>query len=390
MRRFSSAAIVVAATFLWLGGLFALRPFQRACHAMDRVFGHWEPWAHVQNTFSDPLTQEMSHGGAPLRSFQILAGAWGAKRGAVRMVLMGNSQTLTANLAPGEAPPSGPEKTYTDHIADYYRQAGSHTLFYRLAAGGLSYEEMLWYTVYLAGRAELKPDVLLVQLNYQSLASSGIRGGMLEMLSDAAFRGRVEEIAGGTRPDCPAFAKAISDYEELQRRHNTPDADAAGATPGYRLETAVRKELGRIPGFDRRGIMKESFEAMLLRGRYYILRLSSDRKRSLGGSRVNASRAALEDLAGLCARSGIRLILFQAPTNPAVPLYATPEDDRSYHGFATSLAARHGLTLLDFEHCIPATNWGRTLNDPDPLHLGRAGHRQMADLMITALQQSGL
>ncbi len=389
MTRPGSATIVLAGTLLWLTALFALRPFEIANHVLDRVFGANPDWAHVENTFRDPLTQEVSRGGSPLRSFQILGEAWGPRRGAIRIMLMGNSQMLMANLAAGEAPPTGPEKTYTDQITDHYRQE-PHTLVYRLAAGALSYEEMLWYAAYLAGRPEIKPDVLVVQLNYQSFASGGIRGGMLELLSDPAFRGRAEAIARARRPDSASFAKALSDYDEWQSHQGAPRAAAQGPSWGYRLETSVRGELDRIPGFRRRNAMKASFEGMLLRSRFYFLRLGSSHKRSLQGSRVDASRAALEDLADLCGRSAIRIILFQAPTNPTVPLYATPGDDRSYHDFATALASRHGLTLLDFEHCIPAEHWGMALNDPDPLHLGREGHRRLAALMIAALAKNGL
>ena len=390
MKRLGSTIIVLAATLLWLTAFFALRPFNLVNYGLDRVFGARPAWAHVNNTFRDPMTQEVSRGGSPLRSFQILAQAWQAQRDASHIMLMGNSQTLMANLAAGEGPPSGPEKTYTDQITDHYRQSGSKK-FYRLAAGALSYEEMLWYAEYLVGHAEIKPDVLLVQLNYQNFANSGIRRGMLELLSDAGFRHRAEEIARSKRPDSDAFAKAISDYDELQNKKNGAKNDAADSpTRGYQLETAFRKELSRIPGFDRRDSMRASFEGMLVRGRYYFLHLGLATKRSLGGSRVNASRAALKDLAALCDHSEIRLILFQAPTNPAVPLYATPEDDRSYHDFAAEVASRYGLTLLDFEHSIPAGNWGMALNDPDPLHLSREGHRRLANLMITALEQNGL
>ena len=84
------------------------------------------------------------------------------------------------------------------------------------------------------------------------------------------------------------------------------------------------------------------------------------------------------------------MVLFQAPTNPATPLYGTPLDDRSYHQFASSLAERFGVPLLDFEHAVPERYWGMALNVPDPLHLGRGGHRVMAALMLNGLARNGI
>jgi hypothetical protein len=148
--------------------------------------------------------------------------------------------------------------------------------------------------------------------------------------------------------------------------------------------------LNRIPGFNGREAIKASFVLLMTRCRIYFLHLGSAKARSLSGSRVAASQAAIEDLAELCGRSGIRLILFEAPTNPAVPLYLTPEDDRKYHEFTRSVASRFGLKILDFEHSIPTGEWGMSLNVPDPLHLGRKGHRRLADLMCAALDRNGV
>jgi lysophospholipase L1-like esterase len=145
-----------------------------------------------------------------------------------------------------------------------------------------------------------------------------------------------------------------------------------------------------IPGFQKRALSKQDFVLMLLRCRSYFLRLQPATRRSLGGVHLAASRAALEDLAEVCRQSGIRVILFHAPTNPKVPLYGTPGDDRSYHEFATGLASRYSLTMLDFEHSIPEADWGMALNVPDPLHLSRQGHRRMAELMLAELQKNGL
>lgn len=389
MKQIALPITVVAVTFLSVAMLFAVQPFDLVNHAMDRTFGALPDWTQVEDMYRDPATQEVSRGNHPLESFRILESTWASHPGSTRIILMGNSQTQMTSLAPGESPPAGPEKTYTDWIADHYRESGSRQLFYRLAAGALSYEEMLWYTSYLALHPEIKPGVLLIQLNYQNFANSGIRDGMLELLSEPDFRKEMEALARSGRPYSGSLSEAIHQYDEAMRQ-KTRTRNAPPPPSGYILETAFRSQLSLIPGFDRRAKFKESFVYMLYRCRSYIFRLQPATRRSLGGPRVEASRAALEDTAALAARSGIRTILFEAPTNPAVPLYRTAEDDRSYHAFTASLAARFGIPVFDFEHSIPQGRWGMSLNVPDPLHLGREGHHLLAQLMIAALERNGL
>jgi hypothetical protein len=253
----------------------------------------------------------------------------------------------------------------------------------------MSYQEMLWYAMYLSGRQDIKPDVLLVQLNYQNFVNGGIRGGMLALLSDSDFRHKVEAIVQRNGADADAFAEALHTFDRFQNRSG-PAPTSAGQTLGYRMETGFRRQLDRIPGFNSRGAIKASFVLLMTQCRVYFLHLKSARARTLTGSRIAASRAALADLAEVCGQSGIRVILFEAPTNPAVPLYLTPDDDRQYHEFTRSVASRFGLKILDFEHSIPAGEWGMSLNVPDPLHLGREGHRRLAGLMCAALDQNGV
>jgi hypothetical protein len=389
MKRAVSSIAVLAATLVCLSGLFALQPFVHMADGLDRAFGALPAWTQVEDMFRDPTTQDVSRGDSPFDSFRTLSASWAAHSDAVRLMLMGNSQTLITSLAPGEAPPSGPEKTYPDHIADRYRQAGSQKLFYRLSAGAMSYQEMLWNAMYLSGRPDIKPHVLLVQLNYQNFVNGGIRGGLLALLADADFRHKVEGIVERNGADADAFAEALHTFDQSQTPSG-PATSSAGQTLGFRMETWSRRQLDLIPGFDSRAEIKSSFVLLLTRCRIYFLHLGSARARSLTGGRIAASRMALEDLAEVCGRSGIRLILFEAPTNPAVPLYLTSEDDRQYHEFSRSLASRFGLKILDFEHSIPAGQWGMSLNVPDPLHLGREGHRRLADLMCAALDQNGV
>jgi len=392
MITLGRTAAILAAVLGWLAALFAVQPFDYANLALDRIFGALPPWTQVENVRVDAATQEVSRGEDPLRSFATLERAWSGRPGR-RIILMGNSQTQMVSLAKGEPPPLAPEKTYADQLADTY--ARENGALYRLSAGALSYEEMLWYATYLAVNPAIKPDALLVQLNYQNFVNGGIRGGMLSLLSHPDMRRRIEEQILRGRPESPVLAEAVREYDRRERAaaaQGPQGAPAAASAAGWgeRVEAGVRGELDRVPGFGRRAALKQSFTLMLFRCRTYLFHIAPTARRSLGGARVAVSRAALEDLADVCARAGIRLALFQAPTNPLVPLYRTAGDDRAYHEFTNGLAARRGLPLLDFEHSIPAADWGMTLNVPDPLHLSRAGHRILASEMAAALKQNGL
>ena len=186
--------------------MFAAQPFDRASDVLDRGFGALPSWSLVTNVYRDSSIQEVSRGDHPLDSFRQLGEYWANHDGAPRIMLMGNSQTLTVSLAAGEPLSQTPEKTSGDLIAENFREQGNRALFYRLSAGGLSYEEMLWYASYLSLRPRVKPTILLVQMNYQNFENGGIRDGMLEMLTDKEFRRAVESLAAENRPYSETFA----------------------------------------------------------------------------------------------------------------------------------------------------------------------------------------
>lgn len=395
MKTLLSAWAVLMATLAWLALLFAARPFDRASEVLDREFGALPSWSLVTNVYRDPSIQEVSRGDHPLDSFRQLREYWANHDGALRIMLMGNSQTLTVSLAAGEPLSRAPEKTYGDLIAEHFREQGSQTVFYRLSAGGLSYEEMLWYACYLSLKPQVKPAIFLVQMNYQTFENGGIREGMLEMLTDKEFRKSIESLASENRAYSETFAQSLKQFDQRDSQAGERSATErtetdGGPTAGYALESSVRQELDTVPGFARRANFKESFFLMLLRCRSYFLHIQQSTPRSLTGSRLEASRAALVSLLELSGRAGIRTIVFQAPTNPSVRLYRTKDDDSSYHDFASRLVGRFGLTSFDFEHSIPAGNWGMALNSPDPLHLSRAGHHMLASLMMQQLKQHGI
>jgi hypothetical protein len=358
--------LAIAAT----AGLLTVQPFHHACNALDWMFGAPPEWTQVKWNYRDPRTQATCRGEKPLESFQQLSGYWRQTPGR-RVVFIGNSQMHMVSLAEGEAKPVAPEKAYVDYLADATR---GQLLPYRLSAPGMSYAEALWLTRYLALREDLRPDTLVLQLNYQSFYNAGIRHGLQTLLSDPRFRREIEAEAAGASPVAEIFREALQAYEKAGAR----DAAPGDKTIAERLEEEARTALQRFPTFAGRHEEKDNFLEMLYRLRVYVLQMKATTARSITGTRWIRSRAAVEQLAEAARAGGIRLVVFHAPVNPDVQLYRTEKDRRSYREFADALAKERGVRVLDFENAVPARLWGRWMNGPDPLHLSRAGHQLLA------------
>src|SRR5262249_47022661 len=118
----------------------------------------------------------------------------------------------------------------------------------------------------------------------------------------------------------------------------------------------------------------------------YFLRIKPSNARSILGPQLTRSQTAVEAIAESCRAAGVRLAIFNAPVNPAVSLYRSPEDRSRYQGFIHTVTKRYGLPMADLESSVAAKLWGRQLNGPDPLHMGRAAHAVVADKIAPFLQ----
>jgi hypothetical protein len=257
----------------------------------------------------------------------------------------------------------------------------------------MSYPEVLWELLYMTGKPELHPDAMVLQLNYQAFWTGGIRESLLGLLNDDAFRHQIEAVIGANEAYSAEFQDALHRYDESKSTRNVTNtanngiaaAFSASKTPGYAIETAVRRVLDRSGLFRGRSDHKNDFVDFLYRCRLYFLRLKPSTARSVSGARLLVSRASVEDAVKLADEKKIQVFLFNAPVNPLVSLYRTPEDKASYQEFVTKLAKENGGPLYDFEDTITAEHWGNLLNGPDPLHMGRAAHAQMAQEMYTKI-----
>jgi hypothetical protein len=383
MKALASLAATVATAFGLLLGIFALHPFRGASALLDRAFGAPPAWTQVSAVLRDPKTQELSRGEAPLRSFATLAERW--KTPGRRVLIIGNSQTMEISLAPGEERPTGVERTWTDLVTSELEAAppGERSLAYRLSAPGMSYPEALWYVEYLALHPELRPDVLVLQINYQSFWNGGVRRGMLELLDDPAFAAAIAAEGRSGQPYAETFAVALADHAKHAASTRSDQADDPNQGGfGATAEASVRHQLDTIPGFHARHDQKEDLAEMLYRARIYVLRLKPSTSRSITGTRVVQARACLARILSFCREQHIRPVFFMAPVNPQVKLYRTDEDRQRLADAVREIEALGNIRVAPLESAIPPEMWGRQYNGPDPLHLGRKGHRWLAQLLL--------
>lgn len=405
MRRFLSSLAVFGMTSLMLMGFAKLDPFAAISNVLDRVFNAPPKWTQVTDLYSDARRQEITHGDDPVTSLAMLKAYWHSNGPKRRIVFVGNSQMHAISLASGEPPSTAPEKTYVDLVTDELESKHGNEL-YRLSFSGMSYPEVFWELNYMLDDADLRPDVVVLQMNYQAFWAGEVRDSMLPMLKRSSFRTRTERFAAESGADGPAYRDALDRYGRSPATASTVHAskDAAGCEPdsgvitalsaqatlGYDLETRTRARLELLVPQKKREALRQSFEDALYRGRLYLMRLKPSTARSIGGSRLLAARAAVNAIAALCTANHVRLVLFHAPVNPGVSLYRTTEDRQSYREFVSGVASKYGLTLLDFENSIRAEHWGRLLNGPDPLHMGRAAQRQMSRQVLAAMASTGV
>lgn len=390
-----SASGVLGCTFVMLAGLLHFNPFESICDAMDKLFGAPPKWTQVTNFYRDPKTQEITHGDDPTDSLDKLKQYWHDFAGAGRVVFVGNSQMHSISLASGELPSTSPEKTYVDLVIDEAQRERPNELLYRLSSSGMSYPEVLWELNYMLDDSDLRPNSVILQMNYQALWTGGIRDSLLPMLRHSSFRRRIETLAASGRADAAAYEDALHRYDRVEvqdktKHEATRDSGLTAAfntqvTPGYEMETRVRDWLNEVVPEQHRADLQESFDNVLYRGRLYLLHLKPSTARSISGSRLSAAQSAVDSIAALCTANHVRLLLFHAPVNPNVMLYRSPEDREAYRQFVAGVASRYRLPLFDFENSISAEHWGHLLNGPDPLHMGRAGQQEMAKLVFQAM-----
>jgi hypothetical protein len=345
----------------------------------------------VYSLFTDPNTQEVSNGEHPLESLRTLESSWCSVPKERRYILTGNSQTLTVLLTPSEPRPTEVEPTYPDLLLDRLNAAGASVHGYRLSAPNISYMEVLWYLNYLLVHPCLVPGEFVIQLNFEAFRKTGVREGMLELLQDAQFASSIGQEAGSNAAYRSTFQQAIDQYKARIAKQKGSETGGASISKtglteawgaGNVLETKTRAALDRLSLFKSRGKLKGGLLNALYLARVRLLGITPTTKRSLGGSTLTLNVSSIERIGELCGRNGIRLVFFNAPQNPDMPLYRTSVDREQYQQTISRLAHEFGQGYYDFENSIPGLMYGIWIDGPDPIHFGRAAHRRLADLMF--------
>jgi len=391
MAERASAALVLTVTLALVILFLFTNPFGWGRSALSYAFQAGPDSAKITNLYKDPQTQETTNGEAPLTGLQRLAEVWRECKN--RVLLTGNSQTLSIVLAPAENPVPELERTYPDLVLDHYKSAGASICGYRLSAPNISYMEALWYLLYMSSHADLKPVRFILQLNYETFRKTAVRDGMLAMLDDPLFQSAIRNETASGKPYSATFEQALKRYEELSRKRGTttqveqPDqVSQTGVTEsagfGNRLETGMRDVIQNVPGFQQRQQLKGALLDDLYLMRVYFLRITPTTRRAIGGASLFSNMSSLERIAELCRRQRVDFVLFNAPQNPATPLYLNDDSRTSYERMIRDFARKNEVILIDLEESIPGKYWGVWIDGPDPIHLGREGHRQMARLMI--------
>jgi hypothetical protein len=387
------AMVPVGLTLVALSGLLVLDPFRILDEAFVKMGGAGREEAMVSTLYKNPETQEVSNGANPLESLQKLETYWCSVKDPTRFVLFGNSQTYTVLLAPQEQVSRQEERTYPDLLIDRLRGEGDAVRGYRLSAPNISYMEVLWYLHYLLTRPCLLPNEIIVQLNFENFRKSGVRPGMADLLRDPEFSGVMEAEARSSAPYAGTFQQAIDQYKSQLAQEKGAETGASGASKtgvsishglGGPFETRVRQVLDTSSTFRARTRMKaELLNAMYL-ARVHLLGIKPSTKRSIGGATLTVNVSSLERIGELCQQHGIRVVFFNAPQNPAAPLYRTEQDRQRYLLIVNGLSKKYAWRHVDFENSIPSNMWGVWIDGPDPIHFGRAAHQRMAELMSTA------
>jgi len=73
--------------------------------------------------------------------------------------------------------------------------------------------------------------------------------------------------------------------------------------------------------------------------------------------------------------------------NPAVSLYGSSDDKSRYETFVRTIAERYHLAVADLESSVADKLWGRQLNVPDPMHMGRTAQAVVAGEVAPFIQE---
>jgi hypothetical protein len=139
--------------------------------------------------------------------------------------------------------------------------------------------------------------------------------------------------------------------------------------------------------FEKRETLRGSFFNSLYALRVLGLGISPTTKRHITGAPYEQNFAALEDLVALAERHGTKVVLYNAPVNPAVSMFYE-EEYAAHVARLAKLCADHAIPFADLATAVPAERWGYWIDGPDPIHFDEEAHRIMHGHLVEAFADS--
>lgn len=308
--------------------------------------------------------------------------------GTRRVVMLGNSQQYTI-------PPSGgatakvnarPRITSMRLTSSMEAEAPGKVRLYNGASDNQNFTEALWQSLYWLDLAPQKPLAFVLQASFDTLRKTGVRAGYQTLLEEPLFLDAIHtRLANGPRPYHPDFIAAEKQWRE---RHALVSAETKTREwKQWSPEPALRDAMNHTELFRRREESKGFFLATLYAVRVRALGISPRTKRHIAGAPLEQNLAALEDLMALARERGARVLVYNAPTNPAVDMFFA-EEYADYLERLAALAAKHGATFEDLGHAVPADHWGYLIDGPDPIHFDEIGHTMVHDKLLGPLRRT--
>lgn len=294
-----------------------------------------------------------------------------------RLVVFGNSQQYTASLPRGAKVRAHKARMASALLAEWLEaQASGRFAVYNAAAPNQTFPEALWQALYWFEVGSDKPKTLLLQASFDTFRKTGIRPGYQTLLDEPRFVAALERhLAARSRHYATDWLDA-----RKAKADRTAELEGRGKNRQWSPEPILRKKLKIVSLFERRQQLRGAFLRLLYLARVHLLRISPTTRRHITGKPFEQNMAALKDLIELAQRHGARVVLYNAPVNPAIDMFFPAE----YRGFLKrlrQLCATHAVPFADLADAVPREHWGYWIDGPDPIHFDAQAHRLVAEVL---------
>ena len=301
-----------------------------------------------------------------------------------QVLFIGNSQQYTASLPRGARPEVDREGEMASSLVarSLARTFSDGLQVYTAAAPNQNFVESLWQGIYWFEVSRAKPSLLVLQASFDTFRKTGIRPGFTSLLDDDSFRASMSAF----RQTNPARAWS-SDFDEGFKTHSTLAAASETETDkSSTVESRLRGLLEGVPLFAAREKRRSSFLTALYLARVHLLRISPTTKRHITGQPLEQNLQALLDLVAIARQHDCEVLVYNAPTNPAVSMFYEDEYDRYLKRLAEEVTGA-GAHFVDLRNVVESPNWGYWIDGPDPIHFDERGHEQLAENLTPEIEK---